>query len=237
MRSPLEDLLAEVVIDWVDAAALVAGPARWVSDDADDRVLASLGLLADAIGRDLVVLGDVEAEFVPWAMGPAEGVERFVREWLALDRPDEVTPHTIGWLAATAPGEVVGEEVLRAEETARADAGSPFADGLADRRRRWRDRTSGPVLTEAIAELLKSGPLHSDFLLNLSLRASNVPSDQRLLVLGLVAYALGVGAAVLETDVSTESGVGAVLDLARAWPDDESHLDPPPFRLVPVTSR
>lgn len=111
-ESLLEDLVARGVGDWVQASEVVGLVIDHLGPLTDEGIeAAALGLVALAVGRDLVVSGDLSgATFEAWNTSPAESLWRIVRSWAELGR----LPHLgeVCWLMNTSLGDDLGQRVL-----------------------------------------------------------------------------------------------------------------------------
>jgi hypothetical protein len=110
-----EDVLANGVDDVVYAAWVHQIARRSGLEDAAQLRQLSVGLIADALARGLVVAGDVEGGVHrPWDCSPAEALMRIAERW--AEWGDEVpTPGAIVWLDLTEAGAAIGAAVLERE--------------------------------------------------------------------------------------------------------------------------
>lgn len=114
-RGLLEDVMARSVDDWVYPAEIEGIAARTGLNDREAVRALSIGLVAEAIVKRLLIAGEVSASgFVPWECSPSAAVERIVEEWMAWGE-SQLTPGAIVWLAPTETGERLGRAVLRRE--------------------------------------------------------------------------------------------------------------------------
>lgn len=109
-----EDLLSRAAMDWVSAPEVVDVARRAGVTTADDARDLAVGLIARLILSGLVVAGETTASgFTAWPSSPEASVARIAISWSERSDP-YVMPGELFWLAATAEGQRIGEEVLAA---------------------------------------------------------------------------------------------------------------------------
>ncbi|MGQ0467406.1 MAG: hypothetical protein ACT4QG_19080 [Sporichthyaceae bacterium] len=119
MRSPLEDLVARAVDDWVSAAEVYEIAQRNGASTPSAARTRAIALVADALRDGLMVAGFIEATgHWPWDCSPTVAIERVTAEWLALASP-RPRPGEICWLDNTPAGRALGEAVLAREAATR----------------------------------------------------------------------------------------------------------------------
>lgn len=113
-RTLIEDVLANGVDDWVYAGWVAGISARVTSDPAVIRHI-SIGLIAELLLRGWMVAGDVlDDAHAPWQISIDAAIERIAREWVDVGDA-QLHPGQIVWLANTAAGDLIGNEVLTRE--------------------------------------------------------------------------------------------------------------------------
>lgn len=114
-RTLIEDLVANGADDWVYAGWVyqIAKRTGW-QDLADLRAI-SLGLIIEVLVRGLMVPGEYDGEtHRPWDCSVSAAIERVAESWIAWGEAPP-TPGAIVWLALTAEGRVIAEQVLGRE--------------------------------------------------------------------------------------------------------------------------
>lgn len=113
-RGLTEDVAARGLEDWIHVAQIVAVARRTGLNDPEALRAITIGLIADAVCRGLLVPGDIDAKgFHPWATGPGESVSRIVLNWELGDLSP--TPGSVAWFDLTTAGEQLGHGRLDRE--------------------------------------------------------------------------------------------------------------------------
>lgn len=105
-RSDVRAILVDGLSDWVDLGMM----RQYVSDEIGEQppaVLreATLDLLRRLLVQNLVIVGDVDADFVRWTLEPAEALNRISSEW--SDPESALRPGDVCWLANTSTGDAL----------------------------------------------------------------------------------------------------------------------------------
>ncbi|MGQ0845618.1 MAG: hypothetical protein ACT4QF_15960 [Sporichthyaceae bacterium] len=121
-RSPLEDLVARAVDDWVSAAEVYEIARRSGAVEPELARRMGIELVSDAIRGGLMRAGWIEATgHWPWDCSPTEAVDRIADEWLALPNP-RPRQGALFWLDNTPSGTTLGQAVLDREHQPGASA-------------------------------------------------------------------------------------------------------------------
>lgn len=117
MTSPLAaDVLLRGNADWVHLAEV-----KWVvksigGERAKDRVIeSSLDVIRELLESRLADIGDVtDGGFFEWNLPIEDAIKRVRGDWVKLDQ--ELRPGDVCWLANTAAGNKLAEEIFRQRE-------------------------------------------------------------------------------------------------------------------------
>lgn len=114
-RTLIEDMVASGQDDWVDAAEVYSIALR--SGLTDPRLLRTLsvGLIAEALTRGLMVPGDVHDRHQPWELSTADAIGRVAEDWFARSNPHLYFSEVV-YLENTPQGAELGDAVLAREE-------------------------------------------------------------------------------------------------------------------------
>jgi hypothetical protein len=118
-RTPLEDLVARAVDDWVSAAEVYEVARRHGAATPQLARRSGVAIVAEAIRGGLMVAGWIEATgHWPWDCTPAESADRIADEWLSLPNP-RPRPGELFWLDNSLAGADLGQSVLDRERLRR----------------------------------------------------------------------------------------------------------------------
>lgn len=110
--------MARAVDDWVSTAEVYEVAQRNGAAEPELARATGIELVAEVIGRGLMVAGFIEATgHWPWDCAPADAIRRVMREWSALPNP-RPRPGDVCWLDNTPAGRALGESVLAREASA-----------------------------------------------------------------------------------------------------------------------
>ena len=113
-RGLIEDAAARAVDDWLHVADFVSIARRTEVTTQDALRALAMGLIVEALIRELLVPGDVDdLGFHPWVGTTGEAIVRIAESW---DEEElSPTPGSVAWFALTPVGKDLGARVLERE--------------------------------------------------------------------------------------------------------------------------
>jgi hypothetical protein len=101
-RSAIEELVVEGKRDWLHTPWIESVASEALNGAAVDTRPLALGLVAEALFRELMIAGSIsnEGTFLPWDKNPRDSFELVITRWLG-GHGGELDPGAIAWFENT----------------------------------------------------------------------------------------------------------------------------------------